>query len=190
LKKKAKAAVPEEPASLIVATRAEAASELKRRIGKGSVRTLADWFTLGCPNTPGAYDVDAIERWVTENIGTENDFEATMESQEDRAYWSLVKIREQALKSRAERLLLEGRLVDTDEINRLVERLAGTLLSMLGQWPDWILSLLPTSVTADARRAIRKKVGTKVDELGHSVADLLGEWSQAKEGSDGDSEIP
>ena len=99
----------------------------------------------------------------------------------ERAYWNVVKIREQALKAQAERLLLEGRVVETEEITRLVERLAGTLLSMLGQWPDWVLSLLPKGVQSESKKEIRKQIGAKVDELGNTVADLLGEWSVKKD---------
>src|SRR5436305_1785049 len=94
------------PEKLIVATRSELSRELKRRIGKGSVRTLADWFKEGCPNSPGAYDVDAIEHWVLENVGAEGVFEEVNELAADRAHWTVMKIREQALKAQAERLML------------------------------------------------------------------------------------
>ena len=176
--KKLEVEIPED-APMIVATRAEVATELKGRIGKGTVRTLADWFKQGCPNEPGAYNVDAIENWVLENVGAENGLEQATEAAVERAYWNTVKIREQALKAQAERLLLEGKLVDAEEITRLIERLAGTLLSMLGQWPDWVLSLLPGEVKPEAKKSIRKKVGSKVDELGNSIADMLSEWSEA-----------
>ena len=81
------------------------------------------------------------------------------------------------MKAQAERLLLEGKVVDTEEISRLIERLAGTLLSMLGQWPDWVLSLLPKGVKPESRRDIRNQIGAKVDELGNTIADQLAEWS-------------
>ena len=82
------------------------------------------------------------------------------------------------MKAQAERLLLEGKVVDTEEISRLIERLAGTLLSMLGQWPDWVLSLLPKGVKPEYRRDIRNQIGAKVDELGNTIADQLAEWSE------------
>lgn len=174
-RKAAKPAAPQVPPATIVKTRADVARELKTRLGRGSVRSLADWFKMGCPNTPGAYNVDEIEAWVRDNVGSQE----TDDDQSDRAYWATFKLREQALKAQAERLLLEGAVVETSDVNRLIERLAATLTSMLAQWPDWILSLLPGDLPAKSRAKIRSAVATKVDELGEMVADALQEWAAA-----------
>ncbi len=157
----------------MVKTRQEVVIELKQRIGKGSVRSLNDWFKMGCPNQPGAYNVDEIEAWILENIGAD----AEEGEQSERAYWQTFKLREQALQAQAERLLAEKQLVETEVANALIERLASTLTTMLGQWPDWVLSLLPSGTAPKHRAEIRKAVGSKVDELGILMADILEEWA-------------
>lgn len=160
--------------SCVVKTRQEVVNELKQRIGKGSVRSLNDWLKMGCPGTPGAYNVDEIEAWIRENIGTEQQ----EGEQSERAYWQTFKLREQALQAQAERLQVEGSLVEAEIVNALIDRLASTLTTMLGQWPDWVLSLLPSGTLPKHRAEIRKAVASKVDELGILMADILAEWAE------------
>lgn len=165
---------------LVVKTRAEVAKELKRRIGKGSVRSLCDWLKQGCPGTAGAYNVDEIEAWVRDNVGTDEDDETS-----EKTYWATFKLREQALAAQVDRLVKDGSVVETAIINALVERLANTLSTMLNQLPDWTLSQLPAAVTSKQRSEYRGKVVSKIDEFRSLVADLIDEWSQAQRAASG-----
>lgn len=59
---------------LVCATKFDAARELKKRLGRGSVRMLTDWLKQGMPGRagkggkPGRFPIDEMVVWARENL--------------------------------------------------------------------------------------------------------------------------
>lgn len=134
--------------SAIATTIAAAAQRLK--VHK---RTLQEWLAAGAPGKRGAYDVDAIARWRSENRKPVD--EARGESSE-RAKWESRKSRADALKKELELLQARGRLIELDSAARVMAQHVAEVKTHLLQVPERVVGLL--KLPAGEKKHIRARI--------------------------------
>lgn len=152
--------------SAVATTIAAAAKRLK--VHK---RTLQEWLAAGAPGKHGAYDVDAIARWRSENRKPVD--EARGESSE-RAKWESRKSRADALKKELELLQARGRLIELDSAARVMAQHVAEVKTHLGQLPDRVISLLklPAGEKKKIRATIAEWVRAYCAQFHNSLRDL------------------
>lgn len=114
----------------LFATQAEAA----RALGIDR-RTLIEWVTRpGFPDTTKGWNVDEIRRWANGfGLG------AARRSKDDKHELYRVHLRRETAAAQREELKLQrelGRILDIDDVSRLIERVVNTTKAVLEQLPD------------------------------------------------------
>lgn len=117
-------------------------------------RTLIDWMLKpGFPNSDAGFDTKAIRKWADAmGLG-----QAAPKRQVDpRA--AEARVRREIAQAAREELALQNdlkRLLDMDDVARLLERVVATAQAVLEQLPERMVQTLPATVDEDSKHRVR-----------------------------------
>jgi len=147
-----------------------------------SRRTVQEWLDAGAPGkTDKGYDVEAIGAWRGENRKPRKAEPTAAEGELTK--WAIRKEAAVAQQKELELAQQRGELVDVDYVARLFERTIAEHNTLLAQFKDRILQLLPAKIKPDDRKRILAGIDKAADDLRSLMATAAEEWA-AEHGED------
>jgi excisionase family DNA binding protein len=130
-----------------------------------SERTVQYWKNKGMPGEPGYFNLDAVKLWREEQGQTSGTSTTTSQARE-----RLIEIE---VETKALRLaILQGNLVELDQVRRLLVRHVHEAKSVLERVPDLVLAELPVKTPKRIKRRIRATVTRLLDDACELLADM------------------
>jgi phage terminase Nu1 subunit (DNA packaging protein) len=136
---------------------------LKAAIALGvDERTVKLWFVRGAPKCRGAYDLEAIERWAAAN-GCHRRDKGDLTDQLKRA--ELAKTTQQGRIAQMKADIMEGRLVDREEVKLRAGEFGARVRQRLEAFPSEVLMQMPLEVRQDVKLELERLVENILKEM-------------------------
>lgn len=139
-----------------------------------SRRTVQEWLSAGAPGeTEQGYSLAEIATWRKENRKPKRE-----ETQDDRdlTKWAVRKEAASAQQKELELAKQRGEVVDVDYVARLFERTIAEHNTLLAQFKDRILQLLPAKTKPEDRKRILAGIDKAADDLRLLMATAADDW--------------
>lgn len=143
---------------------------------------MQGWLDDGAPGkTDDGYDIEAIATWRAENRKPKRGEQSPTEKELGK--WAVRKEAAVAQQKELELAQQRGELVDVDYVARLFERTIAEHNTVLAQFKDRVLQLLPPKTKPADRKRILAGIDKATDDLRSLMATAVEEWA-AEHGED------
>jgi len=145
--------------------------DLARALGRG-VRQITEYLQRGMPgDRRRGYPIDECRAWMEAQIKPSGRAAGPAPGTPgSRGYWETRDAQARAELKELELARRKGELIEVEVVARRSERRIAEAKALLEQIPDWLLGLLPRTMSAAAKKDLRRRTGEKVDDIMFALA--------------------